>query len=78
MFKLYIFTVSLLIAFSSVQSLSNFIRGRLFNNKRLDKNLLRDIETQWYNQRLDHFNEALTSTWKQVYIFIFDFDFIKN
>ncbi len=66
MLKFFVFFASLVIVFTSVESLPNFIRGRLFNNNRFDKNKLKDIETQWYNQRLDHFNEALTSTWKQV------------
>jgi hypothetical protein len=69
MSKLCIIFVSVLIVLASVESLPNFIRGRLFNNKRFDKNILAAIDTQWYEQRLDHFNEALTSTWKQVYIF---------
>ena len=50
---------------SFVQSLPNMIRGRRFNQypKKLK---LSGIPEQYYDQRLDHFNEANKATWKQV------------
>ncbi len=43
---------------------SKFIRGKRF--KKVD-HLLTSIPEQYYDQRLDHFNEAETGTWKQRY-----------
>ena len=46
---------------------SKFMRGRRFNNfKRLATLPESPIPEQYYDQRLDHFNEALKTTWKQV------------
>jgi hypothetical protein len=55
-----------LIAYNQIDCLSNFIRGRRFS-KHLNQNLkLSNITDQYYDQRLDHFNEANRKTWKQV------------
>jgi len=55
-----------LITFNQVDCLSNFIRGRRFL-KHTNLNLkLSNITDQYYDQRLDHFNEANRKTWKQV------------
>ena len=44
---------------------SKFLRGRRFNNLKGLK-ASSNIPEQYYDQRLDHFNEALKTTWKQV------------
>jgi hypothetical protein len=49
--------------------LPNFFRGKRFNHLQIAHerpHLLADIPDQYFDQRLDHFNEALTTTWKQV------------
>lgn len=44
-----------------------FMRGRRFlQHKRANIEKVDNITDQYYDQRLDHFNEALTTTWKQV------------
>ena len=54
----------LLIKLDSAESLPKFIRGKYFSRPK--PNLLSAIPDQYYDQRLDHFNEALIKTWKQV------------
>lgn len=41
-----------------------FYRGLRFHQKNIEK--IEGIEDQYYDQRLDHFNEAVTTTWRQV------------
>ena len=57
--------IALLVAAAESLPNNNFIRGRFFNTN--VNNRFAEIDTQWYDQRLDHFNEALTATWKQRY-----------
>ncbi len=56
---------------SVAHGLPKFIRGRLFENRKLHTifGALRDsnITEQWYTQRLDHFNEANKATWRPRY-----------
>ncbi len=68
MLKIAILLSIFVVLFASVESLPNFIRGRLFNNKLKQHELEKfsQIDAQWYEQRLDHFNEATKTTWKQV------------
>jgi len=44
--------------------LSKFIRGRHFDKSKGLKTA--PFPEQYFDQRLDHFNEALKTTWKQV------------
>ena len=64
------FLVALLVlglALGSVDCLGKFIRGRRFEKESKDKlNGLRYPPEQYFDQRLDHFDETLTTTWKQV------------
>lgn len=50
----------------SSSSNTYFVRGRRF--RKLTRPIeMGNITDQYYDQRLDHFNEALTTTWKQRY-----------
>ena len=54
-----------------VEGIPNFYRGRRFNHIKKSENnglflLNSPIPEQYYDQRLDHFNEAQITTWKQV------------
>lgn len=57
----------LLVALIGLSQASLFFRGRRFHHHRKQvEQQVTDIPEQYYDQRLDHFNEALTTTWKQV------------
>lgn len=63
----------LLVALVGFIDASRFFRGRRFNHllknrKDLDQKIA-DIPEQYFDQRLDHFNEAVNTTWKQVKLF---------
>lgn len=51
-----------------VECLSKFIRGRYFDRAKGLKSAT--FPEQYFDQRLDHFNEALKTTWKQVKFFL--------
>lgn len=63
---LFLFAL-VLISFYPTESLPKFIRGRLFEKPkyRLRASLSR-VPDEYYDQRLDHFDESQTATWKQV------------
>jgi hypothetical protein len=67
---LCLFTIAF-VAIAEINCIPNFFRGKRFDYlKRVDSSslhLLSAIPEQYYDQRLDHFNEALTTTWKQRY-----------
>ena len=70
-FAIYLFTFITIFAFlNQVDCLSKFKSKKYF-----DKNTNINVpDAQWYDQRLDHFDESEVSTWKQVcdlMIFIF-------
>ena len=71
-FKLSVFIVGTLFVNSCVECyLSKFIRGRYFDKfKGLTSS---PFPEQYFDQRLDHFNEALKTTWKQVKSYLFHF-----
>ena len=48
-----------------------FVRGRRFGSSLRRQNDENSIPEKWFIQRLDHFDEALTKTWKQVLLFAF-------
>lgn len=57
-----------LVALIGLINASFFFRGRRFHHRKHESHQkLVDIPDQYYDQRLDHFNEAQTATWKQVY-----------
>jgi hypothetical protein len=47
-------------------SLPNFIRGKYFQRPKTSG--LTTIPDQYYEQRLDHFDESNIKSWKQVFI----------
>ena len=56
------------LALGSVDCLGKFIRGRRFEKPA--QNLHAGVKyppEQYFDQRLDHFDESLTATWKQRY-----------
>lgn len=65
-----LFTIAICFLYPA-ESLPKFIRGRYFN-KIGHKFRLSSVSDQYFDQRLDHFDESLKTTWKQVEnIFIF-------
>ncbi len=50
---------------TTTNSLPNFIRGKYFQKLKLSG--LRSFPDQYYNQRLDHYDESNIKTWKQVF-----------
>jgi hypothetical protein len=57
------------LAMAQISALPNFFRGKRLNHLRRapeQEHLLSAIPDQYFDQRLDHFNEAQTDTWKQV------------
>jgi len=60
------FLILLGILVVSAESLPKFIRGRLFE-RHLNSKLLSRVSDQYFEQRLDHFDESTTDTWKQRY-----------
>ena len=63
-----IFGISFLLNNHQVESFPRFFRGRLVRVRNEDNSHLKNntITEQYYTQRLDHFDEALTKTWNQV------------
>ena len=63
---LFLLVIVLITCFYPSESLPKFIRGRLFEKPR---RLLHasNVPDQYYNQRLDHFDESQTATWNQRY-----------
>lgn len=53
-----------------------FLRGKRFRKLNPDLKVT-NISDQYYDQRLDHFNEALKTTWKQVIRNLKKFDILK-
>lgn len=61
----------LILSIGSTSGLPKFIRGRNFYKQRSVFGAKQSNITDFYfNQRLDHFNEATKTTWKQVSIFL--------
>ena len=46
------------------ESLPKFFRGRYFETSK--KSLLSHVPDLYFDQRLSHFDESITTTWKQV------------
>lgn len=61
--KFFIFFAILNLTY--IECLPKFIRGRRFERKNLLKGR-QNITDLYFEQRLDHFNEALKTTWQQV------------
>jgi hypothetical protein len=61
-------SVILLLIFSfcniPAESLPKFFRGRYFEAPK--RNLLSSVAENYFDQRLSHFDESITTTWKQV------------
>jgi hypothetical protein len=64
-FAIYLFIFINIFAFlNQVDCLSKFK-----SKKYLNKNIASDVkvpDAQWYDQRLDHFDDSEVTTWKQV------------
>jgi hypothetical protein len=64
-FAIYLFIFITIFAFlNQVDCLSKFKSKKYFN-----KNIASDVivpDAQWYDQRLDHFDDSEVTTWKQV------------
>ncbi len=80
---LYLFTIFFVCCIYSADSLPKFIRGRLFNRNNLQSKLLTNVPDQYFEQRLDHFDESTTDTWQQVlnfsiYFYKINLNFLLN
>ena len=69
-YSLLISVLLLGLTLSSCDGLSKFIRGRKFEQAASSDvkppHGLKYPPEQYFDQRLDHFDESLTTTWKQV------------
>ena len=52
------------------ESLPKFLRGRLFDTPKRAQ-LLSSVPDLYFDQRLTHFDESITTTWKQVIYHIY-------
>ena len=62
--KIIFFLVLAVVFMNHTSALRKFINGKYFS--KIKTTGLTDIPDQYYEQRLDHYNEALLKTWKQV------------
>lgn len=58
------FLALILVGISHTSALRKFINGKYFS--KIKSTGYTDIPDQYYDQRLDHYNEAIVDTWKQV------------
>lgn len=63
--KIIFFLVLAVVFMNHTSALRKFINGKYFS--KIKTTGLTDIPDQYYEQRLDHYNEALLKTWKQRY-----------
>lgn len=64
--KLLIILVALVGLIDAVRFFGGRRFHHLLNRKNHDHQKIADIPEQYFDQRLDHFNEAVNTTWKQV------------